>query len=188
MSHNNKRKGIDRRQQQQTVDTNNRRGKERRELLMDPDKSIGRLRMSALFDGLSSEQLNKLLLISMKRTYSKEEIIFSEGDASSEMFLLINGKLRVESPDGGRSPALFHSGIIGLAGIFTGYERAVTVIAAVDSAALVFSRDELFKLFDDNAGICTVIQANVIKYLYGKLNQDINEAEKSRGIKRLDIS
>ena len=188
MSKNNKRNGIDRRHIKHSVDMNSRQGEERRELLKDPDKSIGRLRISALFDGLSSEQLHKLLLISTKRTFYKDELLFSAGDESSEMFLLINGKLCVEYPDGGRSPALFNSGIFGLTGVFTGYERAVTIIAAMDSGTLIFNCDELIRLFGDDAGMCMIIQSNVIKYLYGKLDQDMNDFEKSRGIKRLDIS
>ena len=80
---NNHRSGLDRRHHEIPVRIDRRSGHERRTFLKDPDKTIGRLRMIHMFDGLSSEQLKKLLAICSKKNFIKGDIIFSINEKPS---------------------------------------------------------------------------------------------------------
>ena len=156
--------------------------------MKDPFQSIGRLRITALFEGLSSDQLNKLLLISMRKNYDKNEVLFNIGEEPEEMFLLISGKLRVIFADGGESPVFTPNGMVGFVGIFTGAERSISVVSSMISTVLAFHRDELIRLFGDDPEMYMTIQSNVIRYLSEKFDKTIALFEETRCGGQLEIS
>ena len=142
MAERNNRSGNDRRQKFVTKPENRRTDDDRRFLLNDPDRTIGRLRLIHIFDRLSSDQLKKLLLFSSKKQFKKNEVIYSIGDESNEMFFLINGKIRVLYENGGESSNIAPNGIIGEMGLFTGEKRTVSIIAAMKITLISFNRIE----------------------------------------------
>jgi len=187
MSLQNNRSGVDRRREHASIDTDRRRGSERRTLLKDPDKTIGRLRLAPFFAGLSSDQLGKLLPLCTKKNFEKDDCIYHIGEESTELLMVISGKVKIRFADGGESPAITPSGVMGDMGLFTGKPRAASVIAVSGTSVLSFHKNELFGLFNDDMEICRVIQSNVIRYLYDKLYNGILTEEESRGARLLDI-
>ena len=187
MSLQNNRSGEDRRRGKASVGTDRRLGSERRTLLKDPDKTIGRLRLVPLFAGLSSDQLGKLLPLCTKKNFEKDDCIYHIGEESTELFVVISGKVKIRFANGGDSPAIIPSGVMGDMGLFTGKPRAASVIAVTGASVLSFHKNELFGLFSADIEICKIIQSNIIRYLYDKLHCDIMTEEESRGARLLDI-
>ncbi|MBT4484530.1 MAG: cyclic nucleotide-binding domain-containing protein [Candidatus Latescibacteria bacterium] len=187
MSKQNYRSGVDRRQELSSVKTERRLGLERRSLLIDPDKTTGRLRIVPFFAGLSTEQLGKLLPLCKKKKFEEDDYIFQIGEESNELLMMIGGKVKLIFANGGESPAITPSGVIGDMGLFTGKARAASVIAVTSTTVLSFGRDELFGLFSEEMEMCKIIQMNVIRHLCDKLQSGIIAEEESRGARQLYI-
>ncbi|MBN1293512.1 MAG: cyclic nucleotide-binding domain-containing protein [Candidatus Latescibacteria bacterium] len=181
------RSGIDRRQQNISVEFDRRSGQERRSFLIDPDKTIGRLRMIHIFDGLSSEQLKNLLAICTKKNYSKNDVIFSIGDKPSFMVYFIKGKIRIVFKDGSETGGITPTEIIGEVGMFTDTLRSFSVIADISCTSLVFNKDELFRLFENDKDMWIIIQKNIIGNLQKKLYNDNEQMEEKRKIRSLEL-
>ena len=177
--------GFNRRQRHITEDW--KMGKERRMILKDPDKTIGRLRMVDIFEGLSSEQLKKLLNICSKINYKKNEIIYQIKDESTDMFILIRGKLNVQLGDGGELSGIIPAGIVGAIGIITGEPHAASVIAGISCTILSFNKEELFRLFSSDTNMQIKIQSNIIKNLSDKLKEDNRTFEEKRKLRSLEL-
>ena len=182
---NNLRSGIERRQRLITVPEDWRVSKERRMILKDPDKTIGRLRMVGIFDSLSSVQLKNLLNICSKRIVSTNDPIYSTGDESTDMFILIRGKLKVIFDDGSEQTGIIPAGIVGEIGVFTGVPRSATITAGIKCTILSFNKEELLRVFSNDNDMWVKIQTNIIRELSGKLREDntfINEKRKLRSL------
>jgi CRP-like cAMP-binding protein len=187
MTMNTNRSGSDRRQETLTVESDRRSVPDRRNLVKDPDKTTGRLRMEPFFDNLSSDQLRAMLMICTKKTFEKNEIIFHIGEEPTHMFLLIKGKLKVMFHDGGESPVVTPTGMVGELGLLTGKPRLITVRTDSECTLLSFQRDEVFRLFEVDTSMWTTIQANVIRCLYERIHGDIETAETMRGVRIIEI-
>lgn len=183
----NLRSGIDRRQRHITVPEDWRVSKERRMVLKDPDKTIGRLRMVGIFNGLSSEQLKSLLNICSKRTVSTNDPIYSIGDESKEMFILVRGKLRILYKDGHEQTGIIPPGIVGDIGVFTGVPRSATVTAGIKCTILSFNKEELLRVFSNDTDMWVKIQTNIIKELSGKIREDIKYFDEKTKLRSLEI-
>ena len=183
----NLRSGIERRHRHITVPEDWRVSKERRMILKDPDKTIGRLRMVGIFDGLSSEQLKKLLNICSKRTINTNDPIYSIGDESTDMFILIGGKLRILYEDGSEQTGIIPAGIVGEIGVFTGVPRSATITAGIKCTILSFNKEELLRVFSNDTDMWIKIQTNIINELSGKLREDNTFIDEKRKLRALEI-
>jgi CRP-like cAMP-binding protein len=182
-----RRSGRERRSRDVSVHGNRRRGLDRREILKDPDRTTGRLRTIPMFEGLSTEQLGGLLTICSKKTYGRNERIFLAGDESTEMFILIQGKLRITFADGEELESCSPAGIVGELGIITGEKRTATVTAATECIVLSFRKEELLALFDARPDLRTRMLTNVIRDLVKKLEKDKEVLEGLRRIRSFEV-
>ncbi len=183
----NLRSGFNRRQRCITVPEDWKVSKERRMILKDPDKTIGRLRMVGIFDGLSSEQLKKLLNICSKRNIDTNDLIYSAGDESTDMFILIRGKLKIIFDDGSEQTGIIPAGIAGEIGVFTGVPRSATITAGIKCTILSFNKEELQRIFSNDTDMRIKIQTNIIKSLSGKLREDNKYIDEKRKLRSLEI-
>jgi CRP-like cAMP-binding protein len=176
-----RRSGDDLRRNWRSPSEERRRGAERRELLKDPDRTAGRLRTVPMFEGLSSEQYMKLLRVCSKRTYARDKRIYSIGDDSTEMFILVHGRLQVMFGDGLMLDDHGPSGMVGELGVITGERRTAQVTAVTDCVVLAFNREELFVLFRNDEALWTAVLTNIIRNLVKKARRDdiaLNELRK----------
>jgi hypothetical protein len=175
---NGRRFGEERRKRAAPFSGNRRSGRERREVLKDPDRTLGRLRMIPMFDGLTTEQLNGLLSICSKKTYVRNERVFLIGDESDEMFILIQGKLLM----GSCAPL----GIVGELGIITGEHRTATVTAGTECIVLSFRKEELLALFDADSRLRTNVLTNIIRDMMNKLRKEEEVIKRLRKIRSFE--
>ena len=183
---NGRRLGEERRKRAAPFPGNRRSGRERREVLKDPDRTLGRLRMIPMFDGLTTEQLNGLLAICSKKTYVRNERVFLIGDESDEMFILIQGKLLITFADGEEMGSCAPLGIVGELGIITGEHRTATVTAGTECIVLSFRKEELLALFDADSRLRTNVLTNIIRDMMNKLRKEEEVIKRLRKIRSFE--
>ena len=85
-------------------------------------------------------------------TQGTYEILFSEGDNSSQMYFLKSGKLKVIKKKGNQDLELgqiFEGELVGEVSFFDKGPRTATVIATEDSELAIIPSDKFQKIFDE---------------------------------------
>lgn len=136
------------------------------------DQFISILEKIPLFKGLSIAEFSEILSVCSHKTFQKNEILFSEGSESYEIFILIKGRLQVTLPDGKVLARVNPPGIVGEMGVFTSETRSATVTTTGECICLVISKFGLMSLFGKNKSLGISILLNVICDLSGKLRKD----------------
>ena len=166
------RTGIDRRKVQVNVEIDRRSGKDRRTISEKYYQFIKILRKIPIFNGLNVDQFQRIINICSKNVYKKNKKIFLEGEESYEIYILIDGELKVTFADGKELTRIKPVGIVGEMGIFTGEPRSASVEASTDCILLIINRSEFFKLFERDYFLAFKILMNVIKDLSKKLRKN----------------
>ena len=139
----NRRSGLDRRQEDASAQSERRKVEDQRKLLKDPDQAIERFKKIPMFNGLTMEQLKKMLHICSKKNYKSQEYIYQMGEESKNMFILLKGEISIMFNTGLELQSITPAGAVGEMGIFTGGKRSASVIAVTDCITLNFSKKEL---------------------------------------------
>ena len=166
------RSGVDRRKVQVSVETDKRSGKDRRSISEKYYQFIKILRKIPIFNDLNIDQFQKILNICSKNVYKKNEKIFIEGEESHQIYILIDGEIKVTFADGKELTRIKPVGIVGEMGIFTGEPRSASVEASTNCILLIINRSEFFKLFENDYFLAVKILMNVIKDLSKKLRKN----------------
>ena len=95
-----RRSGLDRRHQQIPTVDERRTGKDRREVFEDLYQTIQKYKKIPFFEGLTIEQITKMLRICSKKKYPGQKYIYHNGDESTNMFILLKGKLSIRLSSG----------------------------------------------------------------------------------------
>ena len=168
-----RRSGFDRRRLRINVTEERREGRDRRSIFKDKDILYNELKETLFFQKLNNDDFHNILNISTKKTFAQNEIVFYEGDKPSDMYILIDGILRVKLR-GKELNLISPIGIIGEMGVFTGEPRSATVSAKTDCEMLRFNRLELFNLLEENSSLNNHFQRSMIINLSYKLKNANN--------------
>jgi len=108
------------------------------------------LKASPLFEELSELELNAIATFLEPCGVKKEEVIFTEGAAGEEMFILVSGRISawVNHVDGSRHQ-IFEvkpGDFFGEMSIIANESRSATLTAAVDSELLVFHGIDFYRI------------------------------------------
>jgi CRP/FNR family cyclic AMP-dependent transcriptional regulator len=103
-----------------------------------------------LFAGLNDDRLRELNKISVRRKFSKNTILFSKGDESDSLYLIIKGYVQaVISNEQGREMVLNQFGpgeFFGEFALLDGQPRSATVITREATEVLIIRRDDFHRL------------------------------------------
>lgn len=102
-----------------------------------------------LFQGISEQDLQKISRVSVERSYRKGTAIFSRGDPSDSLYIVKNGKVRMEFLSGKGTEAILH--ILNPGAIFgelllSEERRALSAVAATDSTIIAIQKASLVEL------------------------------------------
>ena len=125
-----------------------------------------------IFQGFSSGQLGQTLEVCEKRSYQSGEHLFREGDASTEMLILLSGHLSVRTATGSEIAVIGEMGLVGEMGVLTGQPRSASVVTTRPSEVLTIGRDDLFRLMDDDKSMGFKIYQNVTQILCERLRDN----------------
>ena len=147
-------------------------------------KVIGKI---PVFEGFGLEEIQSLLRVCNLRNVSAGEDIYTKGEASDEMLVLLKGKLSVTSESGEELAAIRPGRPIGEMGVFTGQPRSANIVSVEDSTVIAFKRQELGALLMGNRDMNLKVLQNLVGILSQRLTEanELNESQ-SRMIRDLD--
>jgi CRP-like cAMP-binding protein len=165
-----RRSGFDRRESISDVHSERRTGEERRELIVNEKKIIGELRETPIFNKLTNSEFKNILAICSKQTFSKGEFIYQEGKKSEDMYILIDGILKV-TLKGSELSLITPIDVIGEMGLFSHEPRSATINAETDCVLLKLTRVELFRLYAKKTMLSNRFYLGMIINLSDKLRK-----------------
>jgi CRP-like cAMP-binding protein len=122
-----------------------------------------------VFQGLTVEQAALLIQICRPRNFEATTQVFEAGDPSTDMLVLVQGKMKVLSKTGQELAEVEPGSSTGEMGVFTGQPRAATIVSAVKSMALVIDKASLRNLLDREPAIKAQVLGNVVELLAANL-------------------
>ena len=122
-----------------------------------------------LFAGLNDDRLRELNKISVRRKFSKNTILFSKGDESDSLYLIIKGYVQaVISNEQGREMVLNHFGpgeFFGEFALLDGQPRSATVITREATEVIIIRRDDFHKIVLSEPAVALSLLKVVLKKL-----------------------
>ena len=109
-------------------------------------KELIALKRVPLFSTLTLEQLASIDRLMVTRTYLKGEPVFTKGDVGSELFVVLDGEIRIHLDHEGREVTLASIGpsmVLGEMAVFDEQPRSASAQASVDTTVRVLRRDKL---------------------------------------------
>lgn len=127
-----------------------------------------------MFEDIPSEQLAQLAAIAQDFRVSRGEVLFTEGDSSDSMYILIEGAIEVER-NGGDKKIIRKDEAFGIWGFFDRNPRLMTATAREDSYLLKIDNADFYDLIEDRVNL----SKGLIKFLVDKIRQLIEETDKT---------
>jgi len=109
-------------------------------------RAIGALVKLPLFQGISDDECAAVLDICHGCTYATGELIFTEGAASLDMYVLLKGKVEIHTARGGLLQTLGPGEVFGEMGMICQMKRTAGARAADDCILVKLAKNE-FDLF-----------------------------------------
>jgi len=131
-------------------------------------KDLIALKKVPLFSQLSLEQLSSIDKMMVTRHHLKGEHIFENGDLGSELFIVLDGEVRIHRDQPGRQVTLARiesSGYFGEMAVFEDLPRSAGAMAARTSTLRVLRKDRFQAIVHEHPEV----MLEVIKYLSQRL-------------------
>src|SRR5207249_397039 len=109
-------------------------------------KELIALKRVPLFSTLTLEQLASIDRLMVTRHYAKGESVFRRGDVGAELYVVVDGEIRVHLDHDGREVTLAKHGsgtVVGEMAVFDEQPRSASAQAAADTTIRVLRRDRL---------------------------------------------
>jgi CheY-like chemotaxis protein len=141
-------------------------GKGRAKILVQTLKKI------PLFHGLSSSQIQQVLVVCQPRRFDAHKTLCATGTPPDEMYILLSGSLGVVTEDGSLVAALSPVTTVGEMGIVTHQVRRATVATLEASNVLVIRRTAFEAVLSEDKALEARIYRNIVQILADKIVQD----------------
>ncbi|MEW6753877.1 MAG: cyclic nucleotide-binding domain-containing protein [Candidatus Latescibacterota bacterium] len=122
-----------------------------------------------VFKGFEMEEVMRLLRISHAATFKPGQRIYALGEPSTEMLVLLKGKLSVVGASGEVLAMIQPGTATGEMGLFTGHPRSANIVAVEQSACLTIRKTELIALLSNNRDAHVKLLYNLINLLAERL-------------------
>ncbi|MBU4186331.1 MAG: cyclic nucleotide-binding domain-containing protein [Proteobacteria bacterium] len=131
-----------------------------------------------IFNGLTQEEINAIISISQEVIYNKNEVIIEEFTRDSDLFVLLEGRVRVEiegshyceAQDKKMELVLLRRGDIFGEIAFLKYTRSSAYVTAIDEIRIMrIDGEKLYELFDRNNHAGYVLMRNLAIVLSKRL-------------------
>jgi CRP-like cAMP-binding protein len=109
-------------------------------------KELIALKQVPLFSDLTLEQLASIDRLMVTRHYVKGELVFREGDVGSELYVVLEGEIRIHLDGPGRDVTIARFGpntVVGEMAVFDEQPRSASAEATTDTTVRVLRKDRL---------------------------------------------
>ena len=141
-----------------------------------------------MFQRLQPVQALEILKICKPTSFDDRETLVAHGSKSTEMYILLSGKLVVTAPDGTALTTLIPITSVGEMGIITNQPRTANVIVSGKASVFEISKIKLEVLLKKFPDIGFVVFRNIILTLSDRLdntNQQLVESQHEAELLRL---
>jgi small-conductance mechanosensitive channel/CRP-like cAMP-binding protein len=114
---------------------------------------VERLAAVDIFAPLSAEETGMLAKAAVRHVFAPGELVIRAGDPGASMFVVHNGRVRVQVSENGRSrtvATLTEGDFFGEMALFTGEPRTANVVALEETEVLEIGHAAMKKVFDTN--------------------------------------
>ncbi len=136
---------------------------------------IAVLKKVALFEGLTSDQLQKVAAIAKDRKLNAGDHVFKEGERGDEFFVIMSGKVRISKnvPGVGEEAlAILDPGsYFGEMALIDDTPRSADAIAHIPSTLAVIKRDQLDALMFTDKDIAYILLWTFVRTLSDRLRE-----------------
>ena len=136
-----------------------------------------------IFRDLAPEEFDKIVDFLEIKKYGKDEEIFHEKSLESDLYVVLEGRVKVQVELTKMDKATFHTILPGkLFGEFSfidGQPRSASAIATENSEVLKIPKDNLFALFKENPRIGYCVMGSLSRILARRIRQTAHELKSS---------
>ncbi len=129
-----------------------------------------------IFQGLHKTELESILAISSMQQFERDEVIFKEGDPGEELYLILNGKVRISRHLSGVGTGEEALAILEptqafgeMAVIEDEVVRSATATAHGPCSMLLIRKKAFQRLLRDDHHLAYTVLSNVVRLLSGRL-------------------
>jgi len=141
-------------------------------------KELIALKRVPLFSTLSLEQLASIDRLMVTRHYQKGEAIFRKGDVGAELYVVLDGEIRVHLDHGGQEVTLARLGadkVVGEMSVFDEQPRSASAVATQDTTVRVLRRDRMQAIVHEHPEVLLEFVKNLSNRLR-QMNEQLEEA------------
>ena len=116
-------------------------------------KELIALKQVPLFSTLTLEQLASIDRLMVTRHYVKGERVFRKGDVGAELYVIVDGEIRVYLDHAGSQVTLTKQGagtVVGEMSVFDEQPRSASALASTDTTVRVLRRDRLHAIVNEH--------------------------------------
>ncbi len=131
-------------------------------------KELIALKRVPLFSELTLEQLSSIDRLMVTRHYVKGETVFRQGDVGSELFVVLEGEIRIHLDSNGREVTLARQGpnsVLGEMAVFDEQPRSAGAEATTDTTVRVLRRDRLLAIVHEHPEVMLEFVKNLSQRL-----------------------
>ena len=136
---------------------------------------INLLKKVSLFEGLTSEQLEKVAGIAKERAFAAGDRVFKEGERGDEFFVIVSGKVRISKNVPGigeEALAILEPGsYFGEMALFDDTPRSADAFAQIPASVAVIRRDQLDTLMFTDKDIGYILLWTFVRTLSDRLRE-----------------
>lgn len=131
-----------------------------------------------IFEGLSMEELSKVMPLCVEKTFDVDEVIIEEDSKGSDIYIILEGRVNVEikmpssescGSSNRRLTTLRDGEVLGEMSFLEGGRRSACAIALDKILALKINGKKLYELFDEDNHIGYLIMRNISSILAQRL-------------------
>ena len=126
------------------------------------------LKRVPLFSELTLEQLSSIDRLMVTRHYVKGETVFRQGDVGSELFVVLDGEIRIHLDSNGREVTLARQGpntVLGEMAVFDEQPRSASAEATQETEVRVLRRDRLLAIVHEHPEVMVEFVKNLSQRL-----------------------
>lgn len=149
---------------------------------------VERLSAVDIFAPLSVEETSMLAQAAVRHVFAPGELVIRAGDPGASMFVVHNGRVRVQVSENGRSrtvATLTEGDFFGEMALFTGEPRTANVVALEETEVLEIGHAAMKKVFDTNPDLVeslSFIMAERRVGLASRTDTSVTARDESAGI------
>jgi len=143
----------------------------------DIENILSILNKISIFGGLSQKQLHSVFKVLEKFTYEKDEIIFSQGESSSYIYIIECGRIKLYIKDDTATLELIEFNVgrcFGETSLIGIQPHTASAVAVEKTELIAFSSKALLSLYNSNKDIYLMIILNIARETCRRLNKADN--------------